>query len=157
AESSANTEQLLLNPSVQLFAQRAAAARPRFALTPRNAAAVVQICRHLDGIPLALELAAARVEALTAEQIALRLDQRLRLLTGGNRTALPRQQTLVATLDWSYDLLSKAERRLLERVAVFSGGWTLEAAEAASADDVLPRDDILDLLAALTRKSLVVA
>src|SRR5439155_9913481 len=122
AESDATPEQLLSGPAVQLFVQRAIAAQPRFALTARNASAVVQICRRLDGIPLALELAAARVEALTAQQIALRLDQRFRLLTGGSRSALPRQQTLAATLDWSYDLLGRPERRLFERLAVFSGG-----------------------------------
>jgi predicted ATPase len=108
---------------------------------------VVQICRRLDGIPLALELAAARVEALTAEQVALRLDQRFRLLTVGSRAALPRQQTLAATLDWSYDLLRKPERLLFERLAVFSGGWRLEAAEAVCAGDGLDNEDVLDVLA----------
>jgi tetratricopeptide (TPR) repeat protein len=116
-----------------------------------NAPAVVQICRRLDGIPLALELAAARIEALTAEQIAQRLDQRFRLLMGGSRTALPR------TLDWSYDLLGKQERLLFERLAVFTGGWTLEAAEAVCAGRGLDGEDVLDVLAQLTRKSLVVA
>ena len=148
-------EQLLPNPAMQLFLQRAMAVQPRFALTSRNASAVTQICRRLDGIPLALELAAARVGALSAEQIAQRLDQRFRLLTGGSRAALPRQQTLAATLDWSYDLLGKAERMLFERLAVFSGGWTLEAAEATCGDAELDREDVLDLLAHLTRKSLV--
>src|SRR6266852_3429118 len=157
AESDATQEQLLSGPAVQLFVQRAIAAQPRFALTTRNASAVVQICRRLDGIPLALELAAARVEALTAQQIALRLDQRFRLLTGGSRAALPRQQTLAATLDWSYDLLGRPERRLFERLAVFSGGWTLEAAEAVCADGELNGEEVLDVLAHLTRKSLVVA
>ena len=157
AEPSASLEQLLLKPAVQLFVQRAMAARPRFALTVGNAQAVVQICRRLDGIPLALELAAARIEALTAEQIAQRLDQRFRLLTGGSRAALPRQQTLGATLDWSYDLLGKHERLLFERLAVFTGGWTLEAAEAVCAGRGLDSEDVLDVLAQLTRKSLVVA
>jgi len=146
-ESAASTEQLSLNPAVQLFVQRATAAQPRFALIDRNASAVVQICRRLDGIPLAMELAAARVEALTADQIALRLDQRFRLLTGGTRAALPRQQTLAATLDWSHDLLSGPERRLVERLAVFSGSWTLEAAEAVCADGrALTSEAVLDLL-----------
>jgi predicted ATPase/DNA-binding XRE family transcriptional regulator len=157
ADSATTPEQLLLNPAMQLFVQRASAAQPRFALTARNAAAVAQICRRLDGIPLGLELAAARVEALTAEQIALRLDQRFRLLNLGSRAALPRQQTLAATLDWSYDLLRKPERLLFERLAVFSGGWTLEAAEAVCAGDGLDDEDVLDVLANLTRKSLVVA
>jgi predicted ATPase/DNA-binding XRE family transcriptional regulator len=150
-------EHLLEYPAVQLFVQRAIAAQPRFALTARNAASVVQICRRLDGIPLALELAAARVEALTAEQVAQRLDQRVRLLTGGSRAALPRLQTLSATLEWSYDLLTSNERRLFERLAVFAGGWTLEAAEAVCAGQGVAVDDVLDLLAALTRKSLVIA
>src|SRR5262249_49487486 len=117
----------------------------------------VQICRRLDGIPLALELAAARVEALTAEQVALRLDQRFRLLTVGSRAALPRQQTLAATPDWSYDLLRQPARLWFERLAVCSGGWTLEAAEAVCAGDGLDDEDVLDVLANLTRKSLVVA
>jgi non-specific serine/threonine protein kinase len=157
AEPSATLEQLAKNAAVQLFVQRATAARPQFSLTQRNAPAVVQVCRRLDGIPLALELAAARIEALTAEQIAQRLDHRFRLLMGGSRTALPRQQTLGAALDWSYDLLDKHERLLFERVAVFTGGWTLEAAEAVCSGRGLHNDDILDVLAKLTRKSLVVA
>ena len=111
-----------------------------------------QICRRLDGIPLALELAAARVRMLTAEQIAARLDDRFRLLTGGSRTALPRQQTLRALIDWSYDLLSEPERLLFCQLSVFAGGWTLEAAEA-----VCPDLDVLELLAQLVKKSLVVA
>jgi predicted ATPase len=149
--------ELLNNPSVQLFVERARAVQPRFALTPRDARAVIQICQRLDGIPLALELAAARIQALTAEQLAVRLDQRFRLLTGGSRAALPRQQTLQATLDWSYDLLSRSERRLFERLAVFAGGWTLEAAEAVGMGVSLAREDVLDVLARLVRKSLVVA
>jgi predicted ATPase/DNA-binding XRE family transcriptional regulator len=145
------------NPSVRLFVERARAVQPRFALTAREAPAVSQICRRLDGIPLALELAAARIQALTAEQLAVRLDQRFRLLTGGSRAALPRQQTLQATLDWSYDLLSQSERRLFERLAVFAGGWTLEAAEAIGVGVGVAEDDVFDLLARLVRKSLVVA
>src|SRR5206468_2199844 len=117
------------NPAVRMFVERAAAVQPQFALIERNAAAVAQVCQRLDGIPLALELAAARIEALTAEQLAARLDQRFRLLTGGSRVALPRQQTLHATLDWSYDLLAVPERRLFNRLSVFASGWTLEAAE----------------------------
>src|SRR5205085_6848337 len=103
---------------------------PGYALTTRNAPAVAQICRRLDGIPLAIELAAARVKVLSAEQITDRLDQRFSLLTAGSRTALPRQQTLRALIDWSYDLLSPEERALFRRLSVFSGGWSLEAAEA---------------------------
>jgi len=145
------------NAAVKLFVQRAAAAKPQFALSARNAAAVAHICGCLDGLPQALELAAARVEALTAEQLAARLDQRFRLLAGPSRTALPRQRTLWATLDWSYQLLSEAERQLFERFAVFSGGWTLEAAEAVGADGGLAVDEVVELLANLVRKSLVVA
>src|SRR5262249_26056267 len=114
---------------VRLFLERAQAVQPGFSLTPKNASAVLQVCQRLDGIPLAIELAAARLRVLTAQQIAARLDDRFRLLTTGSRTALPRHQTLRATLDWSYDLLSEPERRLLRRLSVFAGGWTLEAAE----------------------------
>ncbi len=138
--------------AVQLFLERAAAVNPRFALTESNAPAIAQICRRLDGIPLALELAAARTRAFSGEQIASRLDDRFRLLTGGSRTALPRQQTLRALIDWSYDLLSEPERVLLLHLSVFVGGWTLEAAEA-----VCPDLDVLDLLAQLVNKSLVIA
>jgi predicted ATPase/transcriptional regulator with XRE-family HTH domain len=144
------------NPCVRLFVDRARALQPRFALTEHNAPAVARVCQRLDGIPLALELAAARVGTLTVEQVALRIDQRFRLLTGGSRTALPRQQTLSATLDWSYDLLTRPERRLFEMLAIFTGGWTLEAAEAICGPPI-KRDNVLDLLARLTRKSLVVA
>lgn len=156
-ERAASIADLAGNPSVQLFVERAMTAQPRFALTARNAPAVAQICQRLDGIPLALELAAARIEALTAEQLALRLDQRFRLLTGGSRASLPRQQTLQAALDWSYDLLSKSERRLFERLAVFAGGWTLEAAEAVGVGVGVAAEDVLDLLARLVRQSLVLA
>ncbi len=117
--------------------------------------AVLEICRHLDGIPLAIELAAARVRALSVENIAARLNDRFHLLTSGNRTALPRQQTLRALIDWSYDLLTQAERVLLRRLAVFAGGWTLEAAEAVGAGGEIESPDVLDLLTALVEKSLV--
>jgi non-specific serine/threonine protein kinase len=145
------------NPAVQLIVERATAVQPHFGLTERNAPAIAQICRRLDGIPLALELAAARVQALTPEQIAARLDRRFRLLTGGSRAALPRQQTLRATLDWSYDLLSESERRMLNCLAVFAGGWSLEAAESVCSDEAIAPEDILDLLAQLVSKSLVLA
>ena len=120
--------------SVRLFIDRAVLSQPAFAVTNGNAPAVAQVCARLDGIPLAIELAAARVKALSVEQIAARLDDRFRLLTGGSRTALPRQQTLKAAIDWSYDLLSEDEKTLLRRLSVFAGGWTLEAAEAVCAD-----------------------
>jgi predicted ATPase/DNA-binding XRE family transcriptional regulator len=145
------------NAAVQLFVQRAAAGEPRFTLTERNAAPIAQICRRLDGIPLSVELAAARAQALSPEQIAARLDERFRLLTGGSRAALPRQQTLRATLDWSYDLLTEAERRLLNRLSVFAGGWRLEAAEVVCADERIVQKDVLGLLANLVGKSLVLA
>jgi predicted ATPase/class 3 adenylate cyclase len=121
--------------AVRLFIERALTALSTFTVTNANAPFVAQVCHRLDGIPLAIELAAARVRVLPVEQIATRLDDRFRLLTGGSRTALPRQQTLRALIDWSYDLLSAAERTLLTRLSVFAGGWTLEAAEAVCADD----------------------
>jgi predicted ATPase len=140
--------------ALRLFAERAAAVRPGFDPgNPDDAAAVAEICRRLDGLPLAIELAAARLRVLTPRQIADRLDDRFRLLTGGSRTAQPRQQTLRAVVDWSWDLLPEAERTLLRRVSVFAGGWTLAAAEAVCATG----PDTLDLLGALVDKSLVVA
>ncbi len=141
--------------SVQLFIERARAVMPAFALTDDNAQAVAQVCQRLDGIPLALELAAARVALLTVEQIAERLDDAFRLLTGSSRTALPRQQTLRATIDWSHNLLSDPEKILLRRLTVFAGGWTLETAEAVCGDSQVSAADILDLLAALVNKSLI--
>src|SRR5262249_47931831 len=136
---------------------RAQAAVPDFTPTERNSAAVEQICRRLDGIPLAIELAAARVPVLTPEQIAARLGDRFRLLTGGSRTALPRYRTLRALIDWSHDLLDEKERILLRRLAVFAGGWTLEAAEAVCPGDGLASDEVLDLLSGLVAKSLALA
>lgn len=143
--------------AVRLFIDRVVAWQPTFEVNNRNAPAVAQICARLDGIPLALELAAARIQVLSPEQIARKLDDRFRLLTGGSRTALPRQQTLRAAIDWSYDLLTPPERALLCRLSVFAGGWTLEAAEAVCADETLDPGDILDLLTRLVAKSLVVA
>ncbi len=121
--------------AVRLFIDRAVLAQPAFQVTNENAPAVAQICHRLDGIPLALELAAARVRAMPVETIASRLDDRFRLLTGGSRTALPRQQTLRAAIDWSYGLLDEKEKTLLRRLSVFAGGWTLEAAEKVCADE----------------------
>jgi predicted ATPase/DNA-binding NarL/FixJ family response regulator len=141
--------------AVRLFADRAAASAPGFALGPANAAAVTAICRSLDGIPLAIELAAARVRALSVEQIRARLADRFALLTTGDRTAPPRQRTLRAAIDWSHELLTARERVLLRRLSVFTG-WSLEMAEQVCADDGIPAADILDLLAALVDKSLVV-
>lgn len=141
--------------AVQLFVQRAEAASASFQLTDENRAAVFRICQQLDGLPLALELAAARVRALTPEQLAARLDDRFRILTTGNRAALPRQQTLRATIDWSYDLLADAERQLFARLAVFRGSFTLEAVEAVGAGGAISTADVLDVLASLVDKSLV--
>ena len=140
--------------AIRLFVERAATARPGLVLTAQSAPVVVQICKRLDGIPLAIELAASRVKVLSVEQIAARLDDRFRLLTGGSRTALPRHQTLQALIDWSYDLLSEVERVLLRRLSVFAGGWTLEATEAVCAGNDIEADDVLDLLAHLVDKSL---
>ncbi len=142
--------------AVRLFRDRAASVRTGFEVTARNASAITSICHRLDGIPLALELAAARVRAMSVEQIAARLDDRFRLLTSSDRTALPRQQTLRALIDWSYDLLTEAERLVLQRLAVFAGGWTLEAAEAIGRGGTIEHDDVLDLLTRLVEKSLVV-
>jgi len=145
-----NANKMMGYESVQLFVERSTAANPRFQLTDENASAVAQICARLDGIPLALELAASRISAFAPEQIAKRLDDRFKLLTGGSRTALPRQQTLRALIDWSYDILSSDECQLLKRLSVFAGGWTFEAAEAMF-DDM----DVLELLPQLVNKSLV--
>jgi predicted ATPase/DNA-binding CsgD family transcriptional regulator len=140
--------------AVRLFAERAAAASPGFALNAGNGAAVTGICRALDGLPLAIELAAAWVRALTVDQIAARLSDRFRLLTSGDRTVPERHRTLRATIDWSYDLLTRPEQVLLRRLSVFAG-WSLEMAERVCADDGLPAVQILGLLSALAEKSLV--
>jgi predicted ATPase len=137
--------------SVQLLVERAAAASPGFRLTDENAVFVAQICQRLDGIPLALELAASRLRMFSVEQIASRLDDRFKLLTGGSRTALPRQQTLRALIDWSYDILTLGEQTLFRRLSVFAGGWTYEAGEAVCGDL-----NYLDSLGQLVNKSLVV-
>ena len=171
-------EELAHYDAIRLFVERATAALPVFALSKDNAAAVTQVCRRLDGIPLAIELAAARVKLLRVEQIVTRLDDRFRLLAGGSRAAPPRHQTLRALIDWSHDLLSPAEQRLLRRLSVFAGGFTLEAAEEVTSDELrvtseqgqatgdatkvrgqtyLIAGEILDLLAGLVNKSLVVA
>jgi non-specific serine/threonine protein kinase len=142
--------------AVRLFADRAVAVMPAFATTESNAATVVEICRRLDGIPLAIELAAARLNVLSVDQISVRLNDRFRLLTGGSRTAVARQRTLEATIDWSYDLLSETERTVLCRLSVFPGGWTLEAAEDVCAGDGIDQDTMLELLSHLVDKSLII-
>ena len=141
--------------AVRLFVDRAMAAQPAFRVTIQNATAVANICRRLDGIPLALELAAARTRSLAVETMAARLSDRFRLLTGGDRTALPRQQTLRACIDWSYDLLTESERAMLRRLAVFAGGFLLAAAETVAAAGAVDATDVLDLLDHLVEKSLV--
>ncbi len=143
--------------AVQLFVARALQTQPHFAVTNQNAPALASICHRLDGIPLAIELAAARARSLSVEDINSRLDQRFRLLTGGSRTALPRQQTLRSLIDWSYDLLSAAEKALLCRLSVFAGGWTIKAAEAVCSGGAVEEWEALDFLMSLCDKSLVVA
>ncbi len=140
--------------AIRLFTDRAAAVRPGFALDTDNSRAVVRLCRTLDGMPLAIELAAARVGALSVEQIAARLGDRFQLLASGDRTAPVRQQTLRAAVDWSYELLTEPEQLLLRRLAVFAG-WNLDMAEQVCADEAIPAEQVLDLLAALIDKSLV--
>jgi non-specific serine/threonine protein kinase len=163
-------EMLTQYEAARLFVERAGTAWPDFTLTSNNALAVAQVCHHLDGIPLAIELAAARVRLLRVEEITARLSDRFRLLTGGSRTALPRHQTLRALIDWSWELLSEPERVLLRRLSVFAGGWTLEAAEALASEPLSMNDqpfmtghfstiaeNILDLLTHLVNKSLALS
>ncbi len=141
--------------AVRLFLDRATQVRPDFRITGANAPAIAHICHELDGIPLAIELAAARVRMLASQQIAHRLGDRFHLLTGGSRTAIPRQQTLQASIDWSYELLSKGERALLRRLSVFTGGWNLDAAEQVCGGDGIDRSAVPDLLTGLVDQSLV--
>lgn len=148
---------LALPAAVELFADRARAVRPGFTADGHTRPVIDDICRRLDGLPLAVELAAARLRSLTLATLAERLDDRFRLLTVGSRTALPRQQTLRAVVDWSYDLLFEDERRLFARLSVFVGGCDLDAAEAVCADDQVPAREVLDVLSRLVDKSLVAA
>lgn len=141
---------------VRLFIDRIAASKPGLEANAQNIADIAEICRRLDGIPLAIELAAARARVLPIATIAARLDDRFRLLTGGDRTALPRQQTLRALIDWSYELLSEPEGTLFRRLAVFAGGFTVEDAESVASDAALPDAAVMDMLAKLVDKSLVV-
>jgi predicted ATPase/class 3 adenylate cyclase len=143
--------------SIALFVERAQAADPHFVLSDENAPAVADICRRLDGIAFAIELAAARVRVLSPQQLQRRLDERFRILTGGSRTALPRQQTLRALVDWSYDLLDERERALFRRVGIFVDGFSIEAAAGVCADATFDELDVFDVLASLVDKSLVVA
>jgi predicted ATPase/class 3 adenylate cyclase len=150
-------KELVRVDAVHLFSDRAAMVLPTFAVTAQNAATVSQLCRRLDGIPLALELAAARVGVMTPADIVARLDDRFRLLASGKRTSITRQQTLLAALDWSYYLLAEPERTVFRRLAIFSGGFDLEAAAAVCADDAVPGPNVLNLLSALVEKSLLIA
>ncbi|HUF06194.1 MAG TPA: tetratricopeptide repeat protein [Candidatus Binatia bacterium] len=148
-------ERLNACDAARLFLERGRAVQPSFTLTEENCEAVAQICRRLDGIPLAVELAAARVRSLPPRQIAARLDDRFRLLTGGSRTALPRHRTLRAAFDWSFDLLPEAEQVLLQRLSVFGGSFSLEAAEGVCEGGAIERDGVIDLLSNLVDKSLL--
>ncbi|HEU5284122.1 MAG TPA: winged helix-turn-helix domain-containing protein [Burkholderiales bacterium] len=156
-EGTQTTEDLLRSGAVRLFVARSRAADPHFAADGRIAAVIAAICRQLDGIPLAIELAAARTAALGVEGLAARLDDRFRLLTGGHRTALPRHQTLRATLDWSHELLPEPERVVLRRLAVFAGGITLESASAVAAQADISPADVVDSVVNLVAKSLLTA
>ena len=143
--------------AIRLFVERAGEAKVGFTLTEKNQTAVAQLCRRLDGIPLAIELAAARVRSLTPTELALRLDERFRLLAGGPRTAVERHQTLRRAIDWSYELLTEVEQQALNRLAVFAGDFGLDAAEAVIGGDGVNADDVVDLLARLVDKSLISA
>jgi predicted ATPase/DNA-binding winged helix-turn-helix (wHTH) protein len=156
-EGGSKLEAMRQSEAVQLFVERVQRQLPDFELTPDRAPAVAELCIHLDGIPLALELAAARARSLSVEQINARLGDRFRLLTGGSRTALPRQQTLRATLDWSYDLLAEGERVVLRRLSIFPGSFTLEAAAAVAFDAATGVDEAIGVLSRLVTASLVVA
>ena len=150
-------ESLSKYEAAQLFIERALFRMPQFAVNRENAPALASVCYRLDGIPLAIELAAARVRSMSLEELNQRLDHRFGLLTGGSRTAMPRQQTLRSTIDWSYDLLNDAEQALFRRLSVFAGGWTPEAVQAFCVGDNIDEDAVLDLLTSLVDKSLVVA
>ena len=156
-ETSYRVPSLPLEAAMELFEQRARASDQRFTLTAEGARAVAEICRHLDGIPLAIELAAARVKIFSPEQIRSRLDQRFRVLTGGGRDVLPRQQTLRSLIDWSHDLLDDRERSLFRRLGIFVNGFTLEGAIAVGRGDLLDEIDVFDVLASLVDKSLVLS
>ena len=155
AQADESLDQLRQNESVELFTERASAASGGFELTSANRAAVVDLCRRLDGLPLAIELAAVRTRVLSVEQILDRLADRFGLLTGGSRAALPRHQTLRSTIEWSHDLLGSDERTLLRRLCVFAGRFTLEDVESVCASDDVPAARVLDLLSSLVDKSLV--
>jgi non-specific serine/threonine protein kinase len=147
---------LAQDDAMQLFVERAAQQRPEFVQTEQNAATLAAICTRLDGIPLAIELAAARLRALSLDELQSKLSQSFAVLTGGSRTVLPRHQTLRGLIDWSYDLLTESEKALLGRLSVFAGGWSLEAAERVCSCEEIPDSAVLDVLTSLVDKSLVV-
>jgi predicted ATPase/class 3 adenylate cyclase/Tfp pilus assembly protein PilF len=149
-------EQLIQYESVRLFIERALSVNPNFRVNEENASSLAKICFQLDGIPLAIELAASRIKVLSVQKIQERMNDRFKLLTGGKRTALPRQQTLKAMIDWSYDLLSVQEKNLWNRLSVFSGGWTLEEAETICSDDLIMPEDVIELTDNLTEKSIII-
>jgi predicted ATPase/DNA-binding SARP family transcriptional activator/DNA-binding CsgD family transcriptional regulator len=156
-EAASSIDSLMSTEAVRLFVDRARSRLPDFELKRENAGATVRVCRKLDGIPLAIELAAARMGALAVEQVAQRLEDSLDLLAGGSRTVDPRHQTLRATLDWSHDLLSDTEQALFRRLSVFAGGWTLEAAEVVGAGSGVDKEDVLGLSLRLVDQSMVLA
>src|SRR4029077_15731810 len=155
AEDTQDMEDVFRYGAIRLFVSRARAAEPRYVAGGSLAAATVAICRRLDGIPLAIELAATRIAAFGVDGVAARLDDRFRLLTGGSRTALPRHQTMRATLDWSYDLLPATERVVLRRLAIFAGGFTLDAAATVATATGLDEPEVVDAVGDLVAKSLV--
>ena len=156
-EGDAGPGEIESSPAVQLLRDRAGAVRRDLAADAHTLATMVRVCRALDGMPLAIELAAARLRTMSIDQLADRLDDRFRLLTSGSRTALPRHRTLRAVVDWSWELLTDAERMVLRRLSVFSGGASLEAAERVCAGDAVEQEQVLELLTALTEKSLLLA
>jgi predicted ATPase/DNA-binding SARP family transcriptional activator len=156
-EEDASPDEIESSPAVQLLRDRAGAVRKDLAVDARTLSTMARVCRALDGMPLAIELAAARLRTMSVDQLASRLDDRFRLLTSGSRTALPRHKTLRAVVDWSWELLSDAERTVLPRLSVFSGGASLEAAERVCAGDAVEQEEMLELLTALTEKSLLLA
>ncbi|OLF14829.1 BTAD domain-containing putative transcriptional regulator [Actinophytocola xanthii] len=155
-ESDAAPAEIASSPAVQLLRDRAGAVRKDLAADAETLATMARVCRALDGMPLAIELAAARLRTMSLDQLAIRLDDRFRLLTGGSRTALPRHRTLRAMVDWSWELLTEAERMVLRRLSVFSGGASLEAAERVCGGDAVPPEQVLESLTALAEKSLLV-
>jgi len=143
--------------AVVLFTDRTRAVEPDFEITTQNAGAVTQICRRLDGMPLAIELAASRMRSMAVQELSSRLDDRFHLLTGGARTALPRQRTLEATITWSYDLLSEEERVLFDRLSVFSGGCTTDSARRVCSGGAVSEERVLELVGLLADRSMLVA